>query len=73
MKILDSGFEPNEVLDERTRYVHEALRQLQEAYNKAAQPYLEELSRINAIRPRRYLIQLEEGEAMPPGYPGKTL
>lgn len=56
MNVIDLGPDPDERLDETERYLLHQIALLQEEYRKAAAPYFEQLSRLNAIRPRRYMV-----------------
>ena len=40
----------SDTLDEHERLCHEALAQLRDSYERAAQPYFEQLARIHACR-----------------------
>lgn len=57
MNVIDLGPEPDERLDGLERYLLQQIALLQEEYQKAAAPYVQELSRLNSIRPRRYMIE----------------
>lgn len=47
--------EKNE-LDQLARHYHGMLRDLQESYQKAAQPILDKLMQIENVRPRTYVV-----------------
>lgn len=49
----------DEKIDDMLRYYHGVVQELREAYAKAAQPYINKIIEIEAMRPRRVLIDPE--------------
>jgi hypothetical protein len=47
---------PDETLDRMEREIHEMLIYLRQQYERAAQPYIDQLTRLHDLRPRRYVI-----------------
>lgn len=51
----------DEEMEQQHRQIHEVLSMLREQYALACKPYLQMLINLEAMRPPRYIVTLEQG------------
>lgn len=51
----------DEEMEQHRRQIHEVLGMLREQYDQACKPYLQMLVNLEAMRPPRMIITLEQG------------